>query len=110
MNDQIKTTQNGPAMAATQPAAAANGQKPTHRAVTDPREVASLVMQRMNVVSTKKDELAIAIHGLIDITQQLTRTYGEQLLAIDQLRRRINALEAAAAPGADAAAPGATVQ
>jgi hypothetical protein len=110
MNEQIKTPVSSPAMAAAQPAAMANGQKPTHRAVTDPREVASLVMQRMNVVNTKKDELAIAIHGLIDITQQLTRTYGEQLLAIEQLRRRIKALEAAAAAGADVAAPTATVQ
>ena len=72
-------------------------QKTTHRAVSDPREVASIVMARMNLVNAKKDELAIAIHGLVDITQQLTRTYAEQLLAIEQLRRRVKALEAAAA-------------
>ena len=72
-------------------------QKPTHRAVSDPREVATLVMTRMNLVNAKKDELAIAIHGLVDITQQLTRTYAEQLLAIEQLPRRGKALVAVAA-------------
>ena len=75
----------------------ADQRQPTHRAVSDPREVATLVMNRMNLVNAKKDELAIAIHGLVDITQQLTRTYAEQLLAIEQLRRRVKALEAAAA-------------
>ena len=72
-------------------------QKPTHRAVSDPREVAGIDMARMNLVNAKKDELAVALHGLVDITQQLTRTYAEQLLAIEQLRRRVKALEAVAA-------------
>jgi methyl-accepting chemotaxis protein len=83
--------------------------KPTHRAISDPREVATVVMARMNQVNAKKDELAAAINGLVDITQQLTRTYAEQLLAIEQLRRRVKALEAAAAPTTPAD-PSATVQ
>ena len=73
--------------------------KPARRTVSDPREVAGLVMHRLNFVNAKKDELAIAIHGLVDITQQLTRTYAEQLLAIEQLRRRVKALEAATGNG-----------
>jgi hypothetical protein len=64
-----------------------------HRPVTDPREMASLVMTRMNVVIAKKDELALAIHRLSEITQQLTRSYGEQLLTIEQLRSQGNAPE-----------------
>ena len=84
---QDKVTASGPAKAAA----------PKQRAISDPREVATVVMARMNLVNAKKDELAIALHGLVDITQQLTRSYGEQLLAIEQLRRRVKDLEAAAA-------------
>jgi len=90
-----------PATAAT-PGASRPDAKPAQRAVSDPREVATLVMARMNLVNAKKDELTMAITGLVDIAQQLTRTYGEQMLAIEQLRRRVKALEAAAAsPAAD---------
>jgi hypothetical protein len=56
----------------------------------------------MSVVNTKKDELTMAINGLVELTQQLTRTYAEQMLAIEQLRRRVKALEAAAGAGASA--------
>ena len=104
---QTETKDGGiSAEAASKPATAE--QKPTHRAVSDPREVATVVMARMNLVNAKKDELAMAINGLVDITQQLTRTYAEQLLAIEQLRRRVKALEAAAASGT--AQPPTTVQ
>jgi hypothetical protein len=67
MNEQTK-----PNEAANQ--AGPDGQKPTHRAVSDPREVARVVVTRMAQVNAKKDELTLAINGLIDITQQLTRT------------------------------------
>jgi hypothetical protein len=85
--------QPAPTEAANQPATA----KPTQRAISDPREVAAVVMARMKLVSAKKDEMSLAITGLVDITQQLTRAYGEQLIAIEQLRRRVRELEAAAA-------------
>jgi len=90
MNEQINTTQSG--QQSTPPAAAA-----PRRAITNPREVAAVVMARMNQVNSKKDELAIAIHGMVDVTQQLARVYGEQLLVIEQLRRRVKALEAGGA-------------
>jgi len=67
------------------------------RAITNPREVAAVVAARMNQVNSKKDELAIAIHGMVDVTQQLARVYGEQLLLIEQLRRRVKTLEAGGA-------------
>ena len=66
------------------------------RAISDPREVATLVMARMNMVNTKKDELTIAIKGLSDVTQQLARAYAQQMLAMEQLARRVKALEATA--------------
>ncbi|MDM0024030.1 hypothetical protein [Variovorax saccharolyticus] len=86
--------------AAVKAAAAARKPPPAEgRSVSDPRDVAALVLARMNMVNVKKDELTIAIKGLSDITQQLTRAYGEQLKAIAALSQRVKALEAAAAPG-----------
>ena len=90
--------ETAPAAQATPPTA----RQPAQRAISDPREVAAVVMARMNQVNVKKDELAAAINGLVDITQQLTRTYGQQLVAVEQLRRRVKALEAAAAAAAQA--------
>jgi hypothetical protein len=105
MSEQ-KNTIEAPAAAASQAGPAPAGQKPTHRAVSDPREVARVVVTRMAQVNAKKDELTQAINGLIDITQQLTRTYAQQLLAVEQLRRRVQALEGTApAAGATVAAP-----
>jgi hypothetical protein len=101
MTDQTKPTE-----AANQ--AGPDGQKPTHRAVSDPREVARVVVTRMAHVNAKKDELTLAINGLIDITQQLTRTYAQQLLAVEQLRRRVQALEGTPPAGSTVSAP--TVQ
>lgn len=95
-----------PQAAAAQPAAPmADTQKPAQRVISDPREVAAVVMARMKHVSTKKDELALAIDALVDITRQLTRSYGTQLLAVEQLRRRVKALEAAAAGSSEPAPP-----
>jgi uncharacterized coiled-coil DUF342 family protein len=96
MSTQTTQTEPTQAAAATPSSPQAADKRPAQRAISDPREVATVVMARMNQVNAKKDELAAAINGLVDITQQLTRTYGEQLLAIEQLRRRVKALEAAA--------------
>jgi hypothetical protein len=69
---------------------------PNGRAVSDPRDVATLVLARMNVVNARKDELTIAIKGLSDITQQLANAYSEQSQRIEHLKRRLFILEAAA--------------
>ena len=68
----------------------------SQRAMSDPRAMITVVVERLNQVNAKKDELAFAIRSLADITQQLTSTYSQQRLSIEQLRRRVKALEAAA--------------
>jgi hypothetical protein len=77
--------------------------------ISDPREIAAVVMARMNLINTKKDELTIAIKGLTDLTQQLVRAYADQMQVIQQLANRLKALEeAAGANGVNGhAAPGA---
>jgi hypothetical protein len=100
MSEQTNPTQP------TQQAAATTGAvdaKPTaQRAVSDPREVAAIVMARMQQVKAKKDEMGAAMDALVDITQQLTRTYGAQLVVIEHLRRRVKELEAQVASQATA--------
>ena len=77
--------------------------KPARREISDPREVAALVLARTRQVTAKKDELTLAIDALIDVAKQLTRSYGAQLVAIEHLRLRVKALEEAAAASAAAA-------
>ena len=72
-------------------APAAPRQQP--QAVSDPRQIASVVMARMNLISTKKDELTIAIKGLTDLTQQLVQAYAGQMQVIEQLATRLKAVE-----------------
>lgn len=99
MTDQDKTL-SGAAEAGNAPA---QGER---RTVSDPRDVATLVMSRMSMVNAKKDELTIAIKGLSDVTQQLAHAYAEQMKAIEKLVRRVKALEAAdAARGLNGSGP-----
>ncbi|TFZ03115.1 hypothetical protein EZ313_18050 [Ramlibacter henchirensis] len=93
MSEQTNPTEvTQTAAVSTEPGKPAD-KKPALRPISDPREVAAVVMGRMKLVKTKKDELSLAIDGLVDITQQLTRAYAEQLLTIDRLRRRVKELE-----------------
>jgi len=78
------------------------GHAPSHGVMLDPRALVTVVMERLNVVNARKDELALAIHSLADIAQQLTQSYVQQRLAIEQLRRRVKALESAATMPASA--------
>ena len=96
MSEQAITQQ------ATQPTPPADP-KPARREISDPREVAALVLARTKQVTAKKDELTLAIDALIDVAKQLTRSYGAQLVAIEHLRLRVKALEEAAAASAAAA-------
>jgi hypothetical protein len=70
---------------------AANRQQPN--TISDPRQIATVVMARMNLINAKKDELTIAIKGLTDLTQQLVQAYAGQAQLIEQLASRVKALE-----------------
>jgi hypothetical protein len=61
--------------------------------ISDPRQIAAVVMARMNLINTKKDELTIAMKGLTDFTQQLVQAYATQMQLIEQLSKRIQVLE-----------------
>jgi hypothetical protein len=61
--------------------------------ISDPRQIATVVMARINLINAKKDELTIAIKGLTDLTQQLVQAYAAQMQVIEQLATRLKALE-----------------
>ena len=67
--------------------------RPQPQAISDPRQIATVVMARMNLINTKKDELTIAIKGLMDLTQQLVQAYAGQMQIIEQLAARLKAVE-----------------
>jgi flagellum-specific peptidoglycan hydrolase FlgJ len=75
--------------AATRPATEAQPRK----VITDPREIAAIVMAQMGVVNAKKEDLAKAIKTLTDMTQQLVVAYAQQARFIERLAQRAKALE-----------------
>jgi len=66
---------------------------PQPQTISDPRQIAAVVMARMNLINTKKDELTIAMKGLTDLTQQLVQAYAAQMQVIEQLATRLKAVE-----------------
>ncbi len=51
------------------------------------------MLTQIDQVNSKKDELTAAIKALTDLTKQLATAYANQTLAIEQLTRRVKALE-----------------
>ena len=85
-----------PQTGANQKGADGGAPKSRARTVSQPREVAALVLTQIDQVNAKKDELTIAIKALTDLTKQLATSYANQMLAIEQLTRRVKTLGAAA--------------
>ena len=69
----------------------ANARQP--RVISNPNDVASLVLMQIDAVNARKDDLTTAIKGLADTTKQLTRAYAQQQQAIAKLAKRVEELE-----------------
>jgi hypothetical protein len=69
------------------------GQAKPNRVISDPKEVAQLVMMRIDHVNSKKDELTIAVKALADTTKQLFSVYANQQAEIAKLAKRVEELE-----------------
>jgi ABC-type transporter Mla subunit MlaD len=72
-----------------------NGQQKPGRAISDPKEVAQLVMMRIDHVNATKDELTTAVKALADTAKQLVSVYAKQQGQIEQLARKVEELEKA---------------
>jgi len=63
------------------------------RVLTHPQDVMALVLRQIDTVNANKDELTIALKGLMDLTKQLAQAYAAQAQAIQTLQGRVKALE-----------------
>ena len=63
------------------------------RTLTHPQDVMALVLRQADAVNATKDELTIALKGLMDLTKQLAQAYAAQVQAIQGLQGRVKALE-----------------
>ena len=63
------------------------------RVISNPNDVAGLVMMQIDNVNAKKDDLTIAIKGLADTAKQLVRAYAQQQQVIAKLAERVKKLE-----------------
>jgi hypothetical protein len=89
--EQTMTVVDVPGVTPAGDTPAAPRQQP--QAISDPRQIAAVVLGRMNLINTKKDELTIAIKGITDLTQQLLQAYAAQMQVIEQLATRLKAVE-----------------
>ncbi len=65
------------------------------RVISDPNEVAQLVMMRIDHVNAQKDELTTAVKALADTAKQLVGVYAKQQTQIARLDKRVQELEKA---------------
>ncbi len=65
------------------------------RVISDPKEVAQLVMMRIDHVNSQKDELTIAVKALADTAKQLVSVYAKQQAQIAKLAKKVEELEKA---------------
>ncbi len=65
------------------------------RVISDPKDVAQLVMMRIDHVNSKKDELSIAVKALADTAKQLVSVYAKQQAQIIKLAKKVEELEKA---------------
>ena len=91
MNEPMKATA---APVENRPAAVPTADPQSRKVITDPREIAAIVMAQIGVVNAKKEELGTAIKTMTDLTQQLVMAYAQQARFIERLAQRAKALEA----------------
>lgn len=70
-----------------------NSSKGKQRVISNPNDVAGLVMMQIDNVNAKKDDLTIAVKGLADTAKQLVRAYAQQQQVIGKLAKQIKELE-----------------
>jgi len=63
------------------------------RTISNPEDVAKLVMMQIDAVSSKKDDLTIALKGLTDTARQLVRAYSQQAAVIQGMAKKLKELE-----------------
>lgn len=89
-NNETKN-KNGAEGAAKDMAKPGTGQQ--QRTISNPEDVAKLVMMQIDAVSGKKDDLTIALKQLTDTMRQLVRAFAQQAAVIQGMAKKIKELE-----------------
>ncbi len=63
------------------------------RTISNPEDIAKLVMMQIDAINTRKDDLTVALKGLTDTTRQLVRAYAQQASVIQGMAKKIQELE-----------------
>ncbi len=87
-NATTPTKGNGATQAKTAAKAAGN-----QRVISNPEDIAKLVMMQIDAINTRKDDLTVALKGLTDTTRQLVRAYARQASVIQGMAKKIKELE-----------------
>ena len=72
-----------------------NGAAKPGRAISDPKEIAQIVMMQIDHVNVKKDELTIAVKALADTTKKLFSAYANQQAQLAKLAKQVEELQKA---------------
>ncbi len=94
--EQTDTARRGNGAAGDRPpmeAAPAASTAGASRVISDPNEVATIVLMQIDAVNDRQHDLTTAIKGLTDLTKQLMRSYGDHTIAIRNLQARVKELE-----------------
>jgi uncharacterized coiled-coil DUF342 family protein len=94
MSEPLKANQPMQAPVQKGEANAANATAQQRKVITNPREIAAIVMAQATMVNTKTGELARVIKELTDMTQQLVVAYARQAQFIERIAQRAKTLEA----------------
>jgi len=63
------------------------------RVISNPEDIAKLVMLQIDAIGARKDDLTVALRRLTDTTRQLARAYAQQTAVIQGMQKRIKELE-----------------
>lgn len=90
-NATVPARGNGSADNVTATAGIPGAERP--RVISDPNDVATIVMMQIDAVNDRKDELTIAIKGLADLAKQLMRSYSDLTGTVRNLQAKVKELE-----------------
>lgn len=71
----------------------ATRQDSQQRVISNPENIAKLVMLQIDAIGARKDDLTVALRRLTDTTRQLARAYAQQTAVIQGMRKKIKELE-----------------
>lgn len=63
------------------------------RTISNPEDVAKLVMMQIDAINTRKDDLTIALKQMTDTMRQLVQAYGQQAAVIQGMAKKLKELE-----------------